>query len=409
MYQRNIIQTLYESRRDTPVQLLIGARQSGKSTIAMQIAEEENLPYRTLDEATVLSAASSDPEGFLRGLGDKAIIDEVQRVPELLLAIKYFVDRQREPGRYFLTGSSNLMTLPSVSDSLSGRVEIQKLRPLSQGELAGSSEGFMDALFEKVPEIEGDEDVKKLLRRIITGGYPEAVARSSHSRRTTWFESYVSTVLSRDVREVANIEGLTQLPRLLSLLASRSGALLNYSELSNSTAIPQSTLKRYLGILEKLFLFEPLPAWTSNRGKRLIKSPKVFLNDTGLASFLLGISGERFDQNDIFFGPLLESFVINELRKQCTWARTRCRLYHYRTSSGREVDVVAEASDGRLVGIEVKGRASVKPEHFRGLHALEEDAGERFVRGIILYNGKHTVSFSERMAAVPISALWTIT
>lgn len=183
---------------------------------------------------------------------------------------------------------------------------------------------------------------------------------------------------------------------------------MNYSELSNSTAIPQSTLKRYLGILEKLFLFEPLPAWAATRGKRLIKSPKVFLNDTGLASFLLGISGESFDQNNIFFGPLRESFVINELRKQCTWARTSCRLYHYRTSSGREVDVVAEASDGRLVGIEVKGRASVKSEHFKGLHALEEDAGERFARGIILYTGKRTVSFSERMSAVPISALWTI-
>lgn len=409
MYRRNITQNIEESRRDTPVQLLVGARQTGKSTLAMQLAEQEHLPYRTLDNATVLSAASADPEGFLRGLGERAFIDEVQRVPELLVAIKSAVDKNRKPGAYLLTGSANIMALPRISESLAGRVELHTLRPLSQGELEGKTEQFIDRLWKAPPEIETPEtDVENtgLLSRLLRGGYPEALLRSSSKRRMAWFESYVSTVLSRDVRDVSQIENLSQLPRLLSLLAARTGGLLNYSELSNSSAIPQSTLKRYLGILEKLFLFEPLPAWSSNRGKRLIKSPKVYLSDPGLAAFLLGIESARLLEKGPFSGRLLELFIVQELRKQTSWAQGRYRLYHYRTAPGMEVDAVLESADGRIAGIEVKAAASVRSEDFKGLRSLAETAGSHFARGIILYNGRSTVSFCETMAAVPISALW---
>jgi hypothetical protein len=391
---------------DTPVILLLGPRQSGKSTLVMSIAEAAGIPYRTLDDATILSAAAADPVGFLRSLGDRAVIDEVQRVPGLLLAIKASVDTDRRAGRYILTGSSNIMTLSRISESLAGRMELHFLRPFSQGELTETRDCFIDTIFEKIPEIGGENSRSSLVSRVLRGGFPEAVTREKEKRREAWFNSYVSTILSRDVRDVASIEGLSDVPRLLSLMASRCGSLLNFSELSNSTAIPQSTLKRYMKILETLFLYEPLQAWSSNIGKRLIKSPKIHLVDTGLTAALAGVNEARALEDNLVFGPLLESFVITELRKQMSWAEQGCRLYHYRSSSGREVDAVLEATDGRIVGIEVKAAASVKTQDFRGLQSLEEDAGDSFVYGIILYDGNLSVGFGDRLAAVPISALW---
>jgi len=391
---------------DTPVSLLLGPRQAGKSTLVMAIADAEGISYRTLDDATVLSAAAADPVGFLRSLGDRTVIDEVQRVPELLTVIKASVDTNRKAGRYLLTGSSNIMTLPRVSESLAGRMELHVLRPFSQGELSDTVDCFVDRVFSEMPEAEGENSREALVSRVIRGGFPEAVARENPKRREAWFSSYVSTVLSRDVRDVANIEHLADVPRLFSLLASRCGALVSFSELSTSTTIAQSTLKRYMKILETLFLFEPLPAWASNRGKRLIKSPKIHLVDTGLTAAMAGVSHKRALEDPLSFGPLLESFVVNELRKQISWADQTCRLYHYRSSAGKEVDAVLESTDGRIVGIEVKASASVKSSDFRGLRSLAEDAGDKFVRGIVLYDGSMSVSFEECLAAVPVSALW---
>jgi len=392
---------------DTPVSLLLGPRQSGKSTLVMSIAEREGITYRTLDDATVMSAAATDPVGFLRSLGDRAVIDEVQRVPELLVAIKTSVDEKRDPGRYILTGSSNIMTLPRISESLAGRMEIHTLRPFSQGELGNKNDRFVDTVFEEIPDTEGEHSKERLIARVLQGGFPEAVTRTSHKRRNAWFSSYISTVLSRDVRDVARIEYINDLPRLLRILAARTGSLLNYSELSNSTTITQSTLKRYIKILETIFLFEPLEAWASNRGKRLIKSPKVHLIDTGLAAMMIGLDENKAIEDQLSFGPLLESFVVNELRKQISWSACDCRLYHYRSSSGKEVDAVLEASDSRVVGIEVKSTASVKSSDFQGLRSLKDDAGVRFVRGIVFYDGKMTVNFEDNLAAVPFSALWS--
>ena len=411
MYQRNIAQHTRTALSDTPVILLNGARQTGKSTLAKEIADELAGDYVTLDDATVLSGAVTDPAGFLRGLGNMTVIDEVQKAPGLFPAIKKQVDADRRPGRYLLTSSANVLLLPKISESLAGRMEIITLWPLSQGELRGRTESFVDALF--APELPRmaraapqDHDVMSLLA---TGGYPEAVARTDETRRHDWFASYISAILQRDVRDLANIEGLTDMPRLLALLAARSSGLLNASELSRSSTIPQTTLKRYLSLLQMTFLMEPLPAWSANLSKRLIKAPKVHLIDTGLATHLTGHSPQHLPHDTTLLGHLLESFVVMELRKQLTWSTVRAKIFHFRTLAGKEVDIVLEDARGRLVGIEVKSAASVTKKDFSGLEILAEETGKKFVRGMVLYTGDTAVAFGDKLTALPVSALWRMT
>ena len=409
MYQRNIVSELQSAIADTPVVLLNGARQTGKSTLAQEFARSHSIPYVTLDDATQLAAASSDAQGFLAGLGDRAVIDEVQKAPGLFPAIKMSVDRDRRPGRYLLTGSANVLLLPQISESLAGRMELITLLPLSQGELIGQREGFLDGVFAAgLPALQSGEDMD-LNGAVLAGAYPEVLQRSAGKRRDAWFAAYITALLQRDVRDLANIEGLTDMPRLLSLLAARVGSLLNMSELSRSSGIPNSTLKRYLSLLQATFLFQPLPAWASNRGKRLIKSPKIHLIDSGLAAHLSGVTRQSLDRDPVFFGHLLENFVVNELRKQTGWSDTRVELHHYRTTAGREVDILLEDAAGRLVGMEVKASATVVRKDFYGIDTLSEDSGKRFVRGIVLYTGDEPVSFTENYLALPVSAIWRMT
>lgn len=408
MFSRNIEPEIRAALADTPVVLLNGARQTGKSTLAVALAGEFGMRYVTLDDATALAAASTDPLGFLKGLGTSAVIDEVQKVPALFPAIKALVDADRRPGGYLLTGSANVLMLPKLSESLAGRMEIISLAPLSQGELEGRREGFIDAVFRPGPlGNPGGEGVAPL-DRILAGGYPEAVSRPAGKRRDAWFASYLTAILQRDVRDLAHIEGLTDMPRLLSLLAARTSGLLNMSELSRSCGIPQTTLKRYLGLLEAAFLFQLLPAWSANLGKRLVKSPKIHLADTGLAAFLTGQTPARLASDPTCLGRLWETFAVNELKKQATWSEARVGLYHYRTTTGQEVDVVLENAAGSLVGIEVKAATTVVGKDFSGLRALAEDGGGRVVRGVVLYNGDQTIAFGDQLAAVPLSALWRI-
>ena len=331
----------------------------------------------------------------------------MQRAPKLLVAIKSTVDADRKPGRFLLTGSANVMTLPNVSESLAGRVELVVLRPFSQGELIGRRDGFVDAVFGTIPRAGGEASRRLLIERVLRGGFPEAVARTKTARRDAWFDSYVSTILQQDIRDLANIEGLSELPRLLSILAVRSAGLLNAAELSRSSGLPQTTLKRYLALLETIYLVEPLLPWSTKHGKRLVKSPKIHLTDSGLAARLAGVDEARASTDGLYFGPLLETFAVNELRKQAGWSESQARVGYYRTSAGAEVDAVLETNDGRVVGVEVKAAASVGAGDFRGLRSLAEDAGDRFVRGIVLYDGKDTVAFDERFAAVPFAALWS--
>ncbi len=410
MIQRHLTETLLAALADTPVVLLHGARQTGKSTLARWVARERHkAAYYTLDDAAVLAAVSRDPDGFVRGTSGPVVIDEVQLAPDLLRAVKIEVDRRRTPGRFLLTGSANVLMLPKLSESLAGRMEVLTLWPFSQGELLGVRERFVDRLFE-------DEDIGRLsphpmspgelLRRAIVGGYPEVTQRRDAARRRAWFGAYLTTILQRDIRPLADIAGLTELPRLLSLLAAQCGGLLNMAELSRDIGLSQPTVKKYLTLLQAAHLLQPLPAWAGSRRKRLIKAPRVFLNDTGLLAYLLGFDEPRGAGPGADVGRLLEAFVCQELHKQIGWSRAQPRLYYYRTTTGREVDFVLEHRDGRVVGIEVKAATKIRPGDLRGLEDFAATTGKRFHAGVLLYQGSSTVPLGQRMWAMPVAALF---
>ena len=409
MYKRNITDKVLEALRDTPVVFLNGARQTGKSTL-MKIISDEVYPadYLTLDDSTILAAASGDPQGFVSAIEGPVVIDEVQRVPDLFLAIKAEVDRNRKPGKFLLTGSANVLLLPKIAESLVGRMEILTLWPLSQGEIESHKENFFDILFlnKSISQKKYELHQTELIKKILIGGFPEILSRQSVERQKAWFSSYLTTILQRDIRDISNIEGLTSLPRLLSLLSTRLCSLLNFSELSRTISIPQSTLKRYLTLLETIFLFKLLPAWSGHLGKRLLKSPKILLTDTGLASYLMGVDQKRIKDNPQLLGSLLENFVIMEIYKQTGWSKEQISLFHFRTQTGQEVDLVLENPAGRIVGIEIKSSSSVRPEDFKGLRYLQEEIKSKFVCGIVLYTGSNVVSFGPNLKAIPISSIW---
>ena len=408
MYHRNVENSVRDALWDTPVVLLNGARQTGKTTLALKLATELSLRYVTLDDATILSAAASDPQGFVRDFSQGVVIDEVQKVTSLFPAIKLAVDSDRRPGRFLLTGSANILLLPRISESLAGRIEVITLMPLSQGELRDRKERFVELLFARRFDTRAlDPDFEtNLPELIVKGGFPEIQKRASQQRRKAWFSSYITTILQRDVRDLAHIEGLTEMPRLLALLASRVGGLLNMSELSRSLAIPGTTLKRYISLLEATFIYQPLAAWSANLGKRLIKSPRIQLVDSGLACLLAGYDETRLAEDATFRGHVFECFVTAELKKQASWSKTSPSIYHYRTASGQEVDVVLEDDRGRLVAVEIKAAASVRKEDFLNIERFAESVGNRFHRGVVVYAGSDAVPFGNNLYAVPVSHLW---
>lgn len=407
MIRRNIELAVLAALADTPVVLLNGARQTGKTTLARAVAARTGAAYLSFDDSATLGLASADPAGFVGGLPQRVVLDEVQKAPGLFPAIKFAVDRRRRPGQFFLTGSANVLTLPRLADSLAGRMEIVPLYPFSAGELAGRREGFLGRLLSgqparsrwAVPAIDMEGQVTR-------GGYPEAVRRQSARRRAAWFGSYVSTILLRDVRELARIDGLVALPNLLRLLAARTSGLLNLADVARDAGLPHATATRYLALLESVFLVHRLPAWSPNLGTRLVKAPKLHLVDSGLACHLAGADAHRLKQDRPFFGRLLETFVIGELLKQRSWTERHAALYHLRTSGGLEVDVVIERPDGTVAGVEVKSSATAGPEDFAGLRSLRDHLGGRFTAGVVLYTGERIVPSGDRMWLLPLPALW---
>ncbi len=409
MKRRNLTPQILAALRDTPVVYLQGPRQAGKSTLAQSLRDDgHDAEYFTLDDAATLAAAQSDPDGFVTGLPERVILDEVQRVPELFRAIKRSVDAKRKPGRFLLTGSAQALVLPKLAESLAGRMEVLTLWPFSQGEIAGSHDGFVEACFarEFKPGAFRDTNWAGLVERIVAGGYPEVLTRNDTARRQAWFGSYVTTILERDVRDLANVTGLRDLPRLLRLAASRAMGLLNFADLSRDAAMPQTTLQRYWALFEATFLVRALPPWHANLGLRLVKTPKVLLGDTGLLCHLLALDSARLQADDLMTGAVLECFVAGELTKQSAWSGTRPGIFHYRTHTQQEVDFVLEDARGRLVGIEVKKTASPTSGDFKGLRHLSEQTGKRFLRGILLYTGSTSVAFGPNLHAVPVGALW---
>jgi uncharacterized protein len=409
MFARHIQARLSDALGDAPVVLLNGPRQSGKSTLVQALAVEQGRRYMTLDDRVVLAAAKADPLSFLSALEGPVVLDEVQRAPDLFLDLKALVDRDRQPGRFLLTGSANVLLLPKMADSLAGRMEVLTLWPLSGGELAN------DASFNRADALWDDDmlrrsvppcDRAELVMHLTQGGFPEMVARTSARRRQAWVDAYLDTLLQRDVRDLAQIDQVLELPPLLKLLAARSGGLSNLAELSRSLALPLTTLRRYFGLLQTLFLVLSVPAWSRNATKRLIKTPKVFLSDTGLMSGLNGWTGESLQDAAGLPGSLVETYVATQLARHLSFSERGLSLWHYRSQAGQEVDFVLEDRQGRLVGIEVKASATVSAHDFKGLRHLQETEPERFSRGYVMYAGREVVAFSPQLVALPLSWWW---
>lgn len=404
-YARHLSPSIRAALADTRVVAILGPRQAGKSTLARSML----LPgadYRTFDDLATRDSALSDPAGFARALPPGSVIDEVQRVPDILLAIKAIVDNDPTPGRFILTGSANLLTLPTISESLAGRIELFTLLPLAQSEIAAVPSSFVDALFAKdLPAVRPTRGVD-YPERITSGGFPEALRRRDASRRHPWFESYVTTILHRDVRDVSAIADIGGMERLLRLSAARTASLLNETSLASEVGIPRRTVNRYLDVLEHLYLAWRLPAYTVERGRRLSRAPKIHIVDTGLATNLIDADEALLTDERNLLGGLLETFVINEIRAQAAWSVARPKLFHYREYDGREIDCILERRSGELVAIEVKATTSPGESDFRAMRRFAEDRGETLVRGVVFYTGVQTLPFGDGFVAVPISRLW---
>jgi hypothetical protein len=406
MYPRWIEKRIRDELSDTRVVLLAGPRQAGKTTLAKKVAEQGAM-FLTLDDSTVLSAAKIDPVGFIRGL-DRATIDEIQRAPELILAIKRSVDEDPRPGRFLLTGSANLMTVPTVADSLAGRMAIVDLLPLSVSEIRRQASHFLTEIFRGiVPKPSNPIVGEDLITTVLTGGYPEVLLRSAWNRRRDWCLDYVRAIVERDVRDIAQIDKAQQLPRLLRVLAHHSGQLVNYSGLGAPLGLTHVTTQKYAGIFEQLFLTYLLPPWSSNELKRLIKTPKLHFLDSGLLAALRDLSPPRLAADRSAFGALLETFVLSEVLKLASWTGQRFSLSHYRDKEQNEVDIVIEDQERRTVGLEVKAGATVTAADFNGLRKLAEASGKRFASGLVLYDGDTVVPFGPNLSAAPISSLWS--
>lgn len=398
---------LEEALADSPVVLIHGPRQSGKTTLAQRLGAKRGYAYFNLDDDVVRAAAEADPVGFVAELPRRAILDEVQRVPSLFTALKVAVDRDRQPGRFLLTGSANVLLVPKLADSLAGRMEIIRLFPFAQCEIEGRTPAFLDALFRASFKTRRSERLgPRLAERIVAGGYPAALARATPRRRAAWYRDYVETMVQRDVRELARIASLDALPRLLALAAGQTARLLNVTDLAGPFQLSRPTIRDYVTHLEQIFLVEELPPWHSNRLSRLIKTPKLHLGDTGVAATLLGLDAGALYEDRAALGQLLETFVYQELRRQASGHDDEIRFHHFRDKDGYEVDVVLERRGRQVAGIEVKAAATVTATDFRGLRKLTSAVGRRFAAGVVLYDGDTGASFGDHLYAVPVGVLW---
>jgi uncharacterized protein len=411
MIERHARRLIVEAAEDSRVVMVVGPRQAGKTTLVRDLAEGAlPMSYVTFDEAGTRRAASEDPVGFLAGLERPVAIDEVQRAPEILLEIKRIVDRDSRPGSFLLTGSARVLSLPRVADALVGRVETVTLWPLSQSEIEGSSRNLVDALFAGAPPKVSDAPVGReaWLERALAGGLPEARERAEGRRRDAWFSSYLETLLERDIRDLADIQALDEIPALLTLVASRSAGPLNVASLASELRISEVSVRRYLALLEAAFVLLRVPAWRRSLGRRATAAPKCQLVDSGLAAHLLSLERRRLAMDESLGGGLFEAFVRMELVKHAVWSEARPHAFHLRTRGGRsEVDVVLERRGGELVGVEIKTSATLSKRDFRGLEELRDSRARDFVAGVVIYAGERTLPFGERMWALPVSALWS--
>ncbi len=393
--------------QDSPVVIICGARQCGKTTLVQNI-KQKDWQYLTLDDYSQLEAAKRDPVGFIRNLtANHIIIDEVHRVPELFLAIKQAVDENRIYGKYLLTGSANVLALPKIADSLAGRTEIITLMPLAECEVRNKESTFLKKILSnKVPTTDETRIRDVLIQKIISGGFPEPLKRQENSRKMVWHNQYVNSITQKDVKDIGNIEHLSEIPKLVRLLSNQVGKLTNFTEIAGSIGLSRNTMVKYISILEKLYLFEEVSAWHKNENKRMIKTSKVHIIDTGLLCSLKRINYKKLKNNPILFGELLESYIYCELRRLATWFEEPLYFYHYRDKDQVEVDIVIETVSGDVIGIESKAKSSITKKDFIGLKQLKKIAGINFKMGILLYDGDHNVQYEDDIYASPIASLW---
>jgi len=406
LYPRGVAARVRVAMSDTPVVLVNGPRQSGKTTLVRSMFGTERA-YFTLDDEATLSSAKADPTGFIRRI-DSAILDEVQRAPELLRAIKTRVDEDRRPGRFLLTGSANILALPTASDSLAGRMEVVTLLPLGQSETHRCESNFIDKAFtgniiDPSHPLIGHE----LIEQVLIGGYPDMLARTEPLRRTSWAKEYIRAIVERDVRAIADVERLDQMPQLLRALAHHSGQLLNFAQLAGQVGLDDKTARRYIGLFESLFLVRRIEPWFRNPLKRLVKTPKLFFLDSGLLATLTGLTADRIARDRSLFGPLLETFVANEVMRLATWSNSEVTFHHYRDKDKVEVDIILEDDAGDIVGLEIKASATVTANDFRGIRKIAAETGSAFKAGYVFYDGDKILPFGAKMAAVPLSCLWS--
>ncbi len=409
MYHRFSTEKIKTALTDTPVVFVMGPRQSGKTTLVKNIIDD-SWEYINLDDQTQFEVARNDPVGFIRNLPAKKriAIDEVQRLPELFVSIKQAVDEDRIPGRFLLTGSANALLLPRLSDSLAGRMESVRLSPLSECEIQGNQPTFLSKLLSQEVPTSHDKRIRDhLIQRIIVGCFPEPLQRATEQRSRAWYQQYINSLIQSDILDLTHIDHPELMTKLFRLTAFYAGKLSNLSEMGSKLGLSHVTIKKYMALLEQLFLVERLPAWHSNEYKRLIKTPKIHPTDTGIICAVRELNSKRLIQQPEIFGLLLESFVYNELRKQASWINKQLNFYHYRDKKKVEVDIIIEDSMGDCFAIEVKASATLTSKDFAGLERFKNIAGERFKLGILLYDGDHTTAFGDKLFAVPIGALWT--
>jgi predicted AAA+ superfamily ATPase len=410
LIERAVRPVIEQALADTPVVVINGARQVGKTTLVKTLCHPGTSELVTLDDPVARQAARFDPRAFVsRGVAT-LVIDEAQLEPTLFRAVKAEVDRDRRPGRFILTGSSRLLAAPDMADSLVGRVETVDLWPFSQGEMAGGPEHFVDGVFDDPATLirAGPVDRADLVKRLLAGGFPEAVARQQ-ARRGPWFDSYVTTATQTVIRELLAVERLAEMPRLLRLCAARTATELNVSSVASQLGIPARTVDGYLALLTTAFLIQLLPAWSTNLSSKVVRRPKLVVIDSGLAAHLVGAGPATLDTPTGPIGQLLETFVVAELRKQLGWSQNRPTLWHFRDRSGVKVDVILEHPDGRIVGLEVKATSSPQLGDFRGLRFLADRLGDRFHFGAVLTTAPEATPFGPKLAALPVSTLWSTT
>ncbi|HLM85288.1 MAG TPA: ATP-binding protein [Solirubrobacteraceae bacterium] len=405
---RHLRPTVVEALGEARAVCLLGARQAGKSTLARAIASREHpAEYLTLDDEATRRSAREDPTGFIARISRSAVIDEVQRAPDLMLAIKERLDTSNERGQFLLAGSANLLTLPTIADALPGRVDYVHLWPFSQGELIGRRESFIDRLFAgEAPHIV-DAEVGRgaYAARIVAGGFSDAQHRSARGR-ARFFDGYISSMLGRDLQDVATVRDTENVNRLLRILAARSATLTSSRGVASELAVDHKTVATQTRVLENLFLVSRLQPWHVNLGSRQIKTSKIYMTDAGLLAHLMNLNADRLVREPEVAGSVFETFVAMELARQRDWADSPPALFHYRDKQQREVDVVLELGSGEVAGVEVKTAAGVQPRDFAGLRHLRDKLGTRFKAGVVLYTGKQTLSFGERLHAVPLCGLW---